>query len=360
MDKMISDQQQMLDALSSEYEEWMNARLDNEDELLRQIQDKLGENGDINSTLKEISDKYGVSMSDSLKTAIVDGKPFDNVVTAINNLIDKITGLVGVDSNSDRSSNISTDNTKPTTNTDVKQPTANNTNQPSQPIDTQSKPESDGIFIPQKSVYPKNKLDKEKSVVDRLKYFDFASDFQSRATYYKKLGGTGTYTGSASQNKWLINKMKEVGYAKGTNYAKKGLHWTQEEGDEIIIRKSDGAVLTPFNWGDKVVNAEGTNNLFDFANDPQGFLEKFGVMNYAMPAVNVKVPDVSAFKRNNTSPCVNLGGVHIAQVVTNDAQDFMKQLPFVIANDTKTQKVISEVVLGGALGHNSMNARRLV
>lgn len=46
-----------------------------------------------------------------------------------------------------------------------------------QPIDTQSKAEADNIFIPQKSVYPKDKLDKEKSIVDRLKYFDLQAIF---------------------------------------------------------------------------------------------------------------------------------------------------------------------------------------
>lgn len=206
-------------------------------------------------------------------------------------------------------------------------------------------------------MYPKGKLDKDGSVVDRLKYFDFASDFSSRAIYYKKLGGSGAFTGSGTQNKWLLSKMKEMGYVSGTNYAKKGLHWTQENGDELIIRKSDGALLTPLGMGDKVVNAEGTNNLFTFANDPQGFLEKFGVLNYTP---NLALPKMPNIQPRNISNEVNLGGVHIAQVVTSDAQDFMRQLPSVIANDTKTQKVISEVVLGGALGRNSMSAKRFL
>ena len=77
--------------------------------------------------------------------------------------------------------------------------------------------------------------------------------------------------------------MKEMGYARGTNYAKGGLCWTQEDGkEEIIIRASDGAILTPLNVGDKVVNPKGTSNLYDFANNPQEFLEKFGVMNSTM------------------------------------------------------------------------------
>ena len=116
--------------------------------------------------------------------------------------------------------------------------------------------------------------------------------------------------------------------------------------------------MKQFDAGDKVINADGTNNLFTFANDPQGFLEKFGVLNYAMP--NLNIPKLPTLQPRNISQDINLGGVHIAQVVTSDAKDFMRQLPSVIANDTKTQKVISEVVLGGALGRNSMSAKRFL
>ena len=198
-------------------------------------------------------------------------------------------------------------------------------------------------------------MDKEKSVVDRLKYFDFASDFQSRATYYKKLGGTGTYTGSASQNKWLLKKMKEVGYASGTNYAKAGLHWTQEDGDELIIRKSDGALLTPLGMGDKVVNADGTNNLFTFANDPQGFLEKFGVLNYTP---NLALPKMPIFQPRSSSNEVNLGGVHIAQVVANNPTEFTQQLKVAMANDRNVQKMVQELSFGQGLGNNTMNVKK--
>ena len=369
-EKMISDTEQMLDALSNDYEKWMNQRLDDESALLDEIKDEITTKSDeIMSTLAEVASEYGTTLSTSLSDIFNNKDPFESVVTAINNLVAEISGIVTNDSSnsngssgnkSSSGSNSTNSSNTGSSSTTTKQSSSTTTAKQTSTTITKSSSNASGIFIAQKSVYPKEKLDKDKSVVDRCKYFDFASDFQSRATYYKKLGGSGTYTGSSSQNTWLINKMKEVGYASGTNYAKGGLRWTQEDGEELIIRKSDGALLTPLGTGDTVFNADGTNVLYDFANDPQGFLEKFGVMNYTMPAVNVKVPDVSALKRNNTSPCVNLGGVHIAQVVTNDAQDFMKQLPFVIANDTKTQKVISEVVLGGALGHNSMNARRLV
>lgn len=352
MEKAMDDVESMLNDISSEYEEWINARLDNEDELLRQIQDKLGENGDINSTLKEISDKYGVSMSDSLKTAIVDGKPFEGVTVAINNLIAKITEYVN---GNNVESNVNSDNINVSNGTTTTQPstTPNTTND----TDTSSQKNYDDIFI--HKTYSKNDLDTEHSLVDYLKNKDIQADFQSRAMYWSKIFG-GTYTGSASQNRQFMSWLKENGYKNGTFSATKGWHLFDELGlgSEVIITK-DGA-MRQFNAGDKVINSEGTSNLFTFANDPQGFLEKLGVLNYAIPAVNVKLPDTSMFTRRNTTNGATIGNVNIevGQVVANDPMEFASQLKQNLANNRTVQKMIQEVGLGGALGHNSMNVKR--
>lgn len=351
-EKQRADTEQMLTSITDSMKEWQSKRMDDEQGLLEEIKDGISTKSDeIKTTLTEVAGEYGTTLSTSLSDIFDKKNPFDNVVTAINNLIDKITGLVGGDSNSDKSSNTPTDNPKPNTNTDVKQPTTNS-KQPSQPIDTQSKSETDSIFIPQKSVYPKDKLDKERSIEDRLKYYDYASDFSSRAIYYKKLGGSGAYTGSGTQNSWLLKKMKEVGYASGTNYAKAGLHWTQENGDELIIRKSDGALLTPLSMGDKVVNADGTSNLFTFANDPSGFLAKMG-LNYAMPAVNVKLPDVPPLVNRTTQNTPQFHDVNMTFELPNvkSADDFINELQ----HSSRFEKIVQSMTLGRALGGNSMN-----
>ena len=57
---------------------------------------------------------------------------------------------------------------------------------------------------------------------------------------------------------------------------------TQEEGNEIILGRSDGAMLMPngkgqlttLKRGDAVVDADGTNNLLSFANNPDGYLQR--------------------------------------------------------------------------------------
>lgn len=48
--------------------------------------------------------------------------------------------------------------------------------------------------------------------------------------------------------------------------------WTQELGTESLIRKRDGAIVTPFERGDMVLDADATKNLWDMMNDPSGFI----------------------------------------------------------------------------------------
>ena len=63
-------------------------------------------------------------------------------------------------------------------------------------------------------------------------------------------------------------------YASGTkNVSKRQLAWTQEDGSEIIVRKSDGAILTPLEEGDGVIPNNLTNNLYEWGNyTPNDFL----------------------------------------------------------------------------------------
>ena len=60
-------------------------------------------------------------------------------------------------------------------------------------------------------------------------------------------------------------------YASGTKHATKGLHLTQEDGLEAIMTKY--GLLTPFEGGESVFNADATDNLYNFANNPASFLQ---------------------------------------------------------------------------------------
>lgn len=60
-----------------------------------------------------------------------------------------------------------------------------------------------------------SKLNKEVSIVDRLAYLGYASNKAARTQLWKNLKGSGTYSGTAAQNTWLIKQLKQVGYSDG-------------------------------------------------------------------------------------------------------------------------------------------------
>lgn len=91
-EKMISDQEQMLDQLSSDYEQWIEQRLENSDTLLQQIIDNLSADGSINATLQEIAKKNGTFVSDELTSSISDGAN-----SSINSYLGEIIKLLGGD-----------------------------------------------------------------------------------------------------------------------------------------------------------------------------------------------------------------------------------------------------------------------
>ena len=63
------------------------------------------------------------------------------------------------------------------------------------------------------------------------------------------------------------------GYASGSKSIPSDQYgWTQELGTESLIRKRDGAIVTPFERGDMVLDADATKNLWDMMNDPSGFI----------------------------------------------------------------------------------------
>ena len=82
------------------------------------------------------------------------------------------------------------------------------------------------------------------------------------------------------------------GYASGTKRVDKDkIAWTSENGNEVVIRPSDGAVLTKLKQGDIIPNADLSKNLFEWgAINPDMF--KLDVMK-SMPEVSSNTGSVS-------------------------------------------------------------------
>ena len=101
-DKYISDQEQMLDALYDEAEEWINDRLDNLELVIQEVVDATNENAaTIKETLENKADSVGYELTDAMdriwsgkgnKVSIYDGD-FESLTTT-NNILEEIRRYV--------------------------------------------------------------------------------------------------------------------------------------------------------------------------------------------------------------------------------------------------------------------------
>ena len=222
----LSDQEKLLDDLFTEYETVLNARLDNIDGLMSEMIDSTNANAStIDQTIKDTTSGVGYQITDGMKGIWNDtgngiGKVvsdyssnFTNTMTTTNNYIQQCVNLLNqiVTKANQESSKNTGGVVKPTTPPSGGSSTTTPPSTTTKPSGGGSKPSSGGnskpgsFFVYKKDSFPKSKLRVNTSITDRLKYNNFDSSFARRKSYYKSMGLSGTYTGSASQNVAMIN-----------------------------------------------------------------------------------------------------------------------------------------------------------
>lgn len=338
-EQYLSDTETMLEQLASDYEAWMNERLDHSDVLLNDMIGQINTQGSaIMDTLNSVSAEYGTVISDSITSIFHSESPFTSALTngfsnvtngiagttsAINELLKKVTDITdSIEANTNAGSNIS------------KKPTENNSNKnniatpsPVVPVtkpvtqtNTITSPSASDVPVSGRSIldkllidkydsYPKSKLSINTSIVDRLKYNNKDSSWQARSIYWSRLFPEGgPYIGSASQNTRLLNYLKGNGYIEGTSQVgRSGYYWTQENGCEIILRRRDGAILTPLSKGDAVLNKNATKNFYDMFNHPQLFKQRLDTGANAFDTL----PNYLGSINDNRRQDVNVGDIHV-------------------------------------------------
>jgi len=338
-EQYLSDTETMLEQLASDYETWMNERLDHSDALLNDMIGQINTQGSaIMDTLNSVSAEYGTVISDSITSIFHSESPFTSALTngfsnvtngiagttsAINELLKKVADITGtIAANTNAGSNISknpTENngnknnivtpapivpvTKPVTQTNT------NTSPSASDVPVSGRSILDKILIDKYDGYPKSKLSINTSIVDRLKYNNKDSSWQARSIYWNRLFPEGgPYIGSASQNTRLLNYLKGNGYIEGTSQVgRSGYYWTQENGCEIILRRRDGAILTPLSKGDAVLNKNATKNFYDMFNHPQLFKQQFDTGANAFDALPGYLGSINDNRRQD----VNVGDIHV-------------------------------------------------
>lgn len=154
-----------------------------------------------------------------------------------------------------------------------------------------------------------------------------------------KSGDVGLVLLDQSDNKFLsLTKLKSK--AKGGRVgAGEHYNWTQEHGNsEYIIRKSDGAVLTPVSSGDLVMNSAQSKNMLAWSDmNPYDVLS--GMHN-------------NAYNNQSKTSVVNIGNITLPNVM--NYEEFKTQL----MNDSKFESYAQNITIGRAMGASKLSKNR--
>lgn len=368
----MSDQEELMDKVSDDFKDWIDNRLKNTDDIVKDVikQTNLSAS-EIKSTLEIVTNENGTKLttemsnifdtangisetvsdiwngSDGVKTKLGDViEGIKSVVEAINKkAVDEsvfnTSGSSGSDNkNSSTSNNGSTSNNKTSTTTNNKtSTTTTNKTSSSTSSSSSSKTKTNAKWAAKylkkkKFKGDKSKLNKNGSIVDRLKYFDFDSSESARAKFYKGLY-KASYSGTAAQNNKLIAEMKKHGFKKGGEIGNL-VKLTGEDGF-VLARKGEG-ILTPENM--------------------ETLRESINMSNATLSMINnlTKTPQIKPSNLNNTvNPTVNIGDI---QVVANNPQEFAREFRNTVINDPKTQKMLSTFIGNQLTGGNSLEFKK--
>lgn len=133
------------------------------------------------------------------------------------------------------------------------------------------------------------------------------------------------------------------GYASGSKRVpSSGKYWTQENGDEVIIRASDNALLTKLKAGDMVLDKTATSNLWRLVNNPESYIKSLSGSGLGL----------SALGGGNTSIEANMT-FNLPNV--NDANSFISEL----RNSSKFEQLVQEITIGRINGNARLKKRSI-
>lgn len=367
-DKYISDQKQLLDDLYNEYETILNQRLDNLDALITDMIGQINTNaGTISTTLSEKADSVGYTLSESM-TTIWDtnstkittvlttyGQNIQNGISSAATTVNSAIGMI----NTNLATMIGQLNTLANTKAQSAASSSAANSSQSKPSTTPSKPST-----------PKTGSGNGKAEVgDKVKYNSgiyyedsygggrHGSHNRGGSVYITKIHKGSPYPYHISTGKrlgsgdlgWL--KLSQIsGYATGVkNLPNSELAWTQEGNkEEYIIRKSDGAILTPIAKKGSVLNHEASGNIWNMANNPSDFIRD-----------NLDLGATQNIPNNGSSQ--NVYNQNLENVVFNfpNIKNY-EQLLREMQKDKKFEKLILSMTIDRVAGKSSLSKRNAI
>ena len=383
-EKLISDTEKLLDDLQSDYEELMNQRLDNIDTELVNIFNGINENANIiKDTLHQLSIDSDMLLSQEIKDIWNNPQPVIDLNTSVDAVNENISGTntaidnlrhcveailnkmdMIINEKLNQIENVDSNNTTYTPNIDSSNNIPDYSNNNSN--NNNSNYQNDNWWKYKADYYPKENLNIETSIVDRLKWHDYDSSREARSIYYEKmgLGSSNEYYDSYDQNVAMLSWMKANGYANGSRYInKRQIAFTQEKGSEMIYDKSTGSMLTPISMeqfihslqqksgtptyletGDKVFTNQMSENLWKIARNPYDF----GID--IKPDLDYDIPTTTFGNRSNNVK-IEFGDVCVSLPNIKNYQEFMQQAQA----DKNFARMIENIALGKAFGANTFD-----
>lgn len=354
-DKYISDTERLLDQLYSDYELILNQRLDNIDFLIQNMIDEINANsGMISEVISSEANNVGYELTDQMQqiwngenqvlTYYGDGflnsmtnvsSVLNTIDTHIRDMMNKLDYWAQQQIKQDGSSAADS----PEANTPVTPPSNNNNNN----NNNNNKPKADAYGIAGAiwvlgggpSGWGNNPT--RSSKLTKAYGADFARQVQS---IINNTFATGKWDRKRDYSGYTSYKL--LGYKSGVKRIDDDQYaWTQEEGSEMIVRPSDGAILTPLAKNDSVLTADATRNIWNMANDPRSFIKD---------NLGANAPTTPAVAGGNTTYTQNLENV----VFNLPNVKNYEQLLASMQKDKNFERLINSMTLDKLAGKNSL------
>lgn len=362
-ERQISDIERLLDQLKTDYSEILNARLDNIDALISDMILEINSNaGLISDVISTEAQGVGYQLSDEMQSiwngannvlATYGDQFLSNGTTVANTLNNINTGIQNMISRLDAIAQQRIEEAKKqqADNIPVTQPTP--------------APAPAPTPAPAPAPAPQPPQPKQVTVGGMINaggariYADseghgggrqyFANDpvyvvLQKRNGYVltRWHGLSSGYTG------WF-RESDVSALAKGKRLIDEDqLAWTQENGAEMIVRPSDGAILTPLAKNDSVLNAAATQNIWDMANNPSAFVRD----NLGLGGGSVS-PATTA---GNTNITQNLESVVFSLPNVKNYEELLASMQ----KDRNFERLINSMTLDKIAGKNSLSKSKAI
>lgn len=352
-EQYISDQQKMLDDLYNDYETILNQRLDDIDALMADMISEINNNAStIGATIESQADKVGYTLSESMNTIWLSGNgsissvitmygtKFDTALTTTNtalgyintniqNMITQLNKLAGTKIKAAGASSAATE--KPT------QKPSSTPAQQQQQQQQQKKQVTVGGTINAGSA--------------RI-YADSYGNGGGRQTF----GSDPIYTVLQERNGYILTRWHKLSsgytgwfkksdvsaYALGAkNIRNNEMAWTQEDGSEMIMRPSDGAILTPLAKNDSVLTSAASSNIWNMANNPSDFVKD---------NLNLDKIDTGANVGNKTTYTQNLDKVVFNLPNVKNYDELLKSMQ----HDKNFERLIMAMTIDPIVGKSSL------